>query len=98
MTQKSCEIDAPSSDPLDMKRKQPLRPEVEILLRTEEFDLIIVSARLSESEKGRILSAVGETPTYVLHGLTLVAELLSEVERLLPPARPRLPWSGPPCH
>ena len=73
-------------------------PEVEILLRTEEFDLIIVSARLSESEKGRILSAVGETPTYVLHGLTLAAELLSEVERRLPPAHPRLPWSGPPCH
>jgi hypothetical protein len=42
--------------------------EVEILLRTEEFDLITVSARLSESEKGRILSAVGETPTCVLHG------------------------------
>ena len=73
-------------------------PEVEILLRTEEFDLIIESARLTESERGRIRSAVGETPTYVLRGLTLAAELLSEVERLLPPARPRLPWSGPPCH
>ena len=73
-------------------------PEVEIFLRTEEFDLIVVSARLSESEKGRILSAVGETPTYVLHRLTLAEELLSDVERLLLPTRPRLPWSGPPCH
>ena len=73
-------------------------PEVEVLLRTEEFDLIVVSASLSESERGRILSAAGEMPTYVLHGLTLAAELLVQVERMLPAARPRLPWSGPPCH
>jgi DNA-binding response OmpR family regulator len=73
-------------------------PEAEVLLRTEEFDLIVVSAQLSESERGRILSAAGETPIYVLHGLTLATELLAQVERLLPATRPRLPWSGPPCH
>jgi hypothetical protein len=74
-------------------------PEVEVLLPTgEEFDLIIVSAQLSESERGRILSAAGETPTYVLYGLTLATELLAQVVRLLPATRPRLPWSGPPCH
>jgi hypothetical protein len=40
-------------------------PEVEILLRTEEFDLIIVSARLSESERGRIfLQPVRRPPTF----------------------------------
>jgi DNA-binding response OmpR family regulator len=73
-------------------------PEVEVLLRTEEFDIIVVSAQLSESDRGLILSAAGETPTYVLHGLTLASELLAQVERLLPATRPRLPWSGPPCH
>jgi hypothetical protein len=42
-------------------------PEVEILLRTKEkFDLFIVSAGLSELEMRRILSAAGETPTYLL--------------------------------
>jgi hypothetical protein len=56
-------------------------PEAEVLLRTEEFDLIVVSAQLGESERGRILSAAGETPTYVLPGLTLAAELLAKVER-----------------
>jgi hypothetical protein len=60
-------------------------PEVEVLLRTgAEFDLIIVSAQLSESERRSILICTGETPTYVLHGLTLAAELLAQVEGLLP--------------
>ena len=42
--------------------------EAEILLQAEEFDLIIVSAWLSEWEKDRILSAAGKTPAYVLPG------------------------------
>lgn len=57
-------------------------PEAELLLRTEEFDLIIVSAFLDEWEKGRILSAAGKMPTLMLRGLTLAPELLAEVERL----------------
>jgi hypothetical protein len=56
-------------------------PELEALPRTEEFDLIVVSASLSELERGRTLSAAGETPPYVLSGLTLAAELLAQVER-----------------
>jgi hypothetical protein len=60
--------------------------ETEILLRGGEYDLVIVSAQLSEWERGRILSAVGKTPTYVLHGVTSASELLGEVERLLPHA------------
>ena len=73
--------------------------EIEALLGTrEEFDLIIVSALLSEWERRHILSAAGKTPTYLLQGMTLAAELLGQVERLLLPGRPRLPWSGPPCH
>jgi hypothetical protein len=39
-------------------------PETQILLRTEEFDLIIVSAFLDEWEKGCILSAAGKLPAY----------------------------------
>jgi hypothetical protein len=61
--------------------------EGEALLRTvEEFDLIIFSAGLSESERGGILSAAGETPTYVLQELVHPAELLAQVDRLLAPA------------
>jgi hypothetical protein len=61
-------------------------PEAQILLRTEEFDLIMVSAFLDEWEKGCILSAAGNMPTLVLRGLILAPDLLVEVERLLPPA------------
>jgi DNA-binding response OmpR family regulator len=61
-------------------------PEAQILLRTEEFDLIIVSAFLGEWEKGCILSSAGKMPILILRGLTLARDLLLEVERLLPPA------------
>ena len=60
--------------------------DAEILLRREDFDLIVVSARLSESERDRVIAAAGNTPTCILQGLTLASELLAEVERLLPPA------------
>ncbi len=58
-------------------------PEAETLLRTSNFDLVIVSAWLSEWERGSILSAAGETPALVLTELTLADKLLAEVERLL---------------
>jgi DNA-binding response OmpR family regulator len=58
--------------------------EAEILLRTSKFDLVIVSAWLSEWERGRILAAAGKTPTLVLTELTLAEDLLAQVERLLP--------------
>jgi hypothetical protein len=57
--------------------------EAELLLLTEEFDLIIVSAFLDEWEKGRVLSAADKMPTLVLRGLTLAPALLVEVERVL---------------
>jgi hypothetical protein len=59
--------------------------EAEILLGIEEFDLVIVSAYLSEEEKSRVISAAGETPTVVLEGLTFARRLLAEVGgRVLP--------------
>jgi DNA-binding response OmpR family regulator len=58
-------------------------PEAELLLLTEKFDLIIVSAFLDDSEKGRILAAAGTMPTLMLRGLTLAPDLLVEVERRL---------------
>jgi hypothetical protein len=57
--------------------------EAEILLGTELFDLVIVSALLSQEEKGSVISAAGETPTLVLEGVTFPRELLAKVERLL---------------
>jgi hypothetical protein len=58
-------------------------PDAKRLLQTEAFDLVIVSAWLSDWERGRILSAAGKTPTYVMTELTLAYKLLAEVERLL---------------
>jgi DNA-binding response OmpR family regulator len=57
--------------------------EAELILLTEDFDLIIVSAFLDEWEKDRVLSAAGKVPTLVLRGLTLAPELLVELERML---------------
>ena len=59
--------------------------DAEMLLHTEEFDLVIVSAFLSQEEKNRAISAAGNTPTLVLDGLTLAPDLLAEVERRLLP-------------
>ena len=59
--------------------------EAEILLLTEEFDLVIVSAFLSQEERGCVISAACETPTLVLDGLTFAPDLLAEVERRLLP-------------
>jgi hypothetical protein len=58
-------------------------PEAELLLLTEEFDLIIVSAFLDDSEKGRILAGAGTMPTLMFRGLTLPPDLLVEVKRVL---------------
>jgi hypothetical protein len=63
--------------------KAAAMPEAEGLLRTEEFDLIIVSAWLGERERGSILAAAGKTPALVLTELTLADKLLAEVARLL---------------
>jgi DNA-binding response OmpR family regulator len=60
--------------------------EAESLLRMSEFDLVIVSAWLSEWERGRILAAAGETPALVLTELTLADKRLAKVERMLQPA------------
>ena len=56
--------------------------EAELLLKTEQFDLIIVSAFLDEREKDRIRVAAGKVPTLMLRSLTLAPELLVEVERM----------------
>jgi hypothetical protein len=57
--------------------------KAESLLRTSEFDLVVISAWLSEWEQDHILSAVGVTPTLVLTELTLADDLLAKVERRL---------------
>ena len=57
--------------------------KTESLMRMSAFDLVIVSACLSDGEKGRVLSAAGETPILGLTGLTLAGDLLAKVERML---------------
>jgi hypothetical protein len=58
-------------------------PEAQILLRIEEFNLIIVSAFLDEWEKDCVRSAAGKMPTLMLRELILAPDLLAEVERIL---------------
>jgi DNA-binding response OmpR family regulator len=58
-----------------------LYPKSADILRTEHFDLIVVSAFLSDEQKRKILEVVNEsTPTIVLKGLTLAPDLLALVK------------------
>jgi hypothetical protein len=66
--------------------RQSLYPETEELLRTEQFDLIVVSFFLSDEEKTHIRKlTAGMVPAIMLQGLTLAPELLSLVEQHLTP-------------
>jgi DNA-binding response OmpR family regulator len=53
------------------------------LISKEAFDLVIVSAFLSEADKRRVLSVAGDTPTLVLQGLAVAPELLAAIETKL---------------
>ncbi len=57
--------------------------EARILLGVEAFDLVIVSAWLSERDREAILAASGKTPALVLTELTLPDKLLALVECVL---------------
>ena len=54
-----------------------------LLIKKEAFDLIIVSAFLSDLDQQRALSAAGDTPNLVLHGIAVAPELLAAVEAKL---------------
>jgi hypothetical protein len=57
-----------------------LYSEADSLLGTEHYDLIIVSAFLTDEEKNQIVAFAGTMPTIVLRGLTLAPELLRQIE------------------
>jgi DNA-binding response OmpR family regulator len=62
--------------------------DAESLLRTEEFDLIILSAILSGEEKDHISAFVGSAaPILALKKLVFASELLAEVEQRLRSAK-----------
>jgi len=59
-------------------------PDVERLLTREPFDLIILSAILSQEEKDLIWTIVGDTPPILtLKKLVFASELLRDVEQRL---------------
>jgi CheY-like chemotaxis protein len=60
-------------------------PEAEILLLTEQFDLVVLSSRLSKGERTRVLAVAGATKMLALDGVTFPAELLTGIERILRP-------------
>jgi hypothetical protein len=53
------------------------------ILTNQDFDLVIVSAFLSEADQRRVLSAAGDTPTLLLQGIAIAPELLAAVEAML---------------
>ena len=62
--------------------------DAESLLRTAEFDLIILSAILTSEEREHISAFIGGTvPILALKKLTFASELLAEIEQRLHPAK-----------
>jgi hypothetical protein len=58
--------------------------EAESRLRTDSFDLIILSAILNDEERQQIIAQVGDpTRILILKKLIFASELLAEVERRL---------------
>jgi DNA-binding response OmpR family regulator len=58
--------------------------EAESLLRTAEFDLIILSAILSAEERDHISEFIGDgVPILALKKLTFASELLADIEHRL---------------
>jgi hypothetical protein len=57
----------------------------ETLLRTQVFDLVIISAWMTNSERNGIFFAAGKTTTLSLEGFTFAYDLLAKVGKLLPP-------------
>jgi hypothetical protein len=52
---------------------------------TERFDLVILSRGLSKDGRERLLAVTGTTKILALDGVTLPAELLKGIERILGP-------------
>ena len=62
--------------------------EAESLLQTEGFDLIILSAILTNEERESISAFIGDrVPILVLKKLTFASELLAEIEQRLHQAK-----------
>jgi hypothetical protein len=62
--------------------------DAETLLRTTEFDLIILSAILTNEERESISAFIGNrVPILVLKKLTFASELLAEIEQRLHQAK-----------
>jgi hypothetical protein len=62
--------------------------DAETLLRTTEFDLIILSAILTNEEREHVFEFIGDrVPILVLKKLTFASELLAEIEQRLHQAK-----------
>jgi hypothetical protein len=57
--------------------------EAEALLRPGKFDLVIVSARVSEQEKRRTAALAHGIPLFFLDGVTFPRDLLKKVSDLI---------------
>jgi DNA-binding response OmpR family regulator len=57
--------------------------EAEAFLKPRKFDLVIVSARVSEEEKRRVTAFAHGTPLFFLNGVTFPRDLLKKVADLI---------------
>jgi DNA-binding response OmpR family regulator len=62
----------------------------ELVLAGQSFDLVILSAGLTDPEKLQVAQAAGSTKTMVLDGLTMPSTLLTEVAARLPRHKQRI--------
>jgi len=68
--------------------------EAEAFLEPRKFDLVIVSARVSEEEKRRITALANGTPLFFLNGVTFPRDLLKKVSDLIASSIARLSQPG----
>jgi DNA-binding response OmpR family regulator len=68
--------------------------EADTLLKSGRFDLVIVSARVSEHEKRHVTSLAQTTPLLFLDGVTFPRDLLKDVSDLIGSRTPRISKLG----
>jgi hypothetical protein len=69
--------------------------EAETLLNSKKFDIVIVSARLTQDEKRRVESLAQDTPFLFLNGVTFPRDLLKIVSDLIASPAAGMSTPGP---
>jgi DNA-binding response OmpR family regulator len=68
--------------------------EADVLLKSGKFDIVIVSARVNEHEKRRVVSLAQDTPLLFLDGVTFPRHLIKDVSDLIASRAARMSAPG----